>query len=755
MNSKGHQHIFSWKQLVAVMAACAATLYFLLPDDPTLLEKLIEDGKADEAQRQLDQVTPEAFSADPIRYEAAQQRINRLQVWNAKSPGDWEAYLLDAIARWQRNEFAIELLEIWVDDLNQLKDIEPVWEAIARDWALVPGAVRRAVVDRLVALALAHDRPGLAATVHAGTYGESPPDDVTALELARLFRLQGENARALTALNRANSPRAKAMRLTLLRELNQNAAALDQLLAEGAPAGGWTMETITTLTQVARGSAQAEKAIPAVRQFLSQDPGNLEAWRMLVALQRESGSAEAAAASQSRVVGLTDRASDELREWGRLLEGSGQPAKAFDAYAELAARGDIPALERMIALNPGLFRDRELARVLADMVPVPRHDDYTLLLGRILAKLGRYDESIAAYQLYLEVAPRDREALFELGILAIEIYEYQLAVDMLQRIKEADGSDVATIRRLGDAWVKLGEYENALAEYRLAAEMSGLPDDFGNYFRLARVLGDYDGFVAGLEGVVASDEATPSDYLTLAYGYQLLNQDSEAKRVLREGMARFPQNPEIPMRLGYALGDAKRFLEAQEVMSLHPRLGVEVEPTRYYLLLMRLNNDVAAERRFLERDFPDAVWRDPESQRAFASAYLATGQLGNAEEILRQAHAANPMDWELAADLLRVLQQRQKHPEAMRILQPLLDSDVPEASKLAAEVFSSLGRYREAEHHQTRYLEIADPVLPIDWGTLGDIRSSRGDFEGAKRAYRRAVQVFQQRMASRGEEPVR
>jgi len=104
-------------------------------------------------------------------------------------------------------------------------------------------------------------------------------------------------------------------------------------------------------------------------------------------------------------------------------------------------------------------------------------------------------------------------------------------------------------------------------------------------FDLARGIGEYDDFVAGLEGVVESDEVVAADYLTLAYGYQLLGKDVLAKKALRDGMAKFPENAEMPMRLAYAYSDAKRYRDAQEIIRLHPEIGTAVEPTRLYLIL--------------------------------------------------------------------------------------------------------------------------------------------------------------------------
>ena len=170
---------------------------------------------------------------------------------------------------------------------------------------------------------------------------------------------------------------------------------------------------------------------------------------------------------------------------------------------------------------------------------------------------------------------------------------------------------------------------------------------------------------------------------------------------------------------------------------------------------MRLNNDIEAERQFLKSNLSPLVLADTEARRLLARAYTSTRQLAKAEAMLRDLHRGDSRNWEIAADLVRVLQLRQKGSEAVALLKPLLQSGGPERMKLAAEVFSNLGDYREAERYQSRYIEVADPVVAADWGALGDIRSSRGNFRGAKDAYRKAVQVFQERLVMEADPAVR
>lgn len=714
-----------------------------MPDDHALLEDLIDDGKIGEARRVLEKISPETKAEESLRYAIAEQLITQAELGENPGQADLETYLGASIKRWERLKFADKLLELWLGDLSRGGGIEAVWFEFSRLWEKIPKPQQTRVTAALVRLALAQERADLAAAIFEQTHGGTPRITPQALELSRLYRLAGMTAKAVQALENATGPAVTDLRIALLRELNANDRALVELLAELEVAESLSSDQIELLVAVARGAGQPGRAVPWIERYLQSHPESLAMWRALVVVQRESGEATGAAASQAHVVTLSDRAPQELREWGRLLEGSGQPHEAFDAWSELSLLGDRAALDRLMALNPGLYRDRDLAEVLLEVVPVENHDDYTLTLARMLTGLGRYDESVEAYEAYFEAVPVDTVAMLELAVLQIELYRYDEASRWLQRIKMSDEAQPDTRRKLADAWAALGEFELALAEYRAVAEATGLMDDYGSYFRLARGLGSYEDFVSGLEGVVSTAEADASNYLTLAYGYQLLGEETKAKQTLRDGMARFPENAEMPMRLAYAYSDAKQFRVAQEVVELHPGLGTQVEPTRLYLLLMRLNNDTAAEKRFLERQLSEAVINDPESKQTLARIYLLQGELETAEKYLRELHADLPDDWDVTGDLIVVLQRRGKAKEAQRILAPLLASDHAMAWQLAASVASELGNYADAEVYQTKYLAMVDPATATDWGALGDIRLSRGDVEGSKRAYRRALRAMQ------------
>lgn len=737
------KRIFSWKQLIGVMLACGITLVLLMPDDPTLLEDLIRDQKTAEARRVLEKIPRSERKVDALRYAIAEQRIEQIELGVEPGEADIESYVIRAAKRWKDYAFSDRLLLIWIVDLPRLKSLDLAWLNLTGNWADVPHTQRVRLNEVLVDLSLEMERAELGAALYAQTYGESPELSHHAKELARLFRLAGDADRALHALEKAPGNDLGALRIALLRELNSNDRALTELLKEIENETAMSSEKIQQLVVIARSAGQSGRAIPQTLKFLEANPSDLVVSQGLVILQRESGQAIEAAASQAKVVSLSGRDPAELREWGRLLEGAGQPNEAFDVWIELSLQEDRVALDRMMALNPGLYRDRELADVLLANVPVENQADYTLSLAQLLSTLGRYDEAVIAYELYFDAVPKDHVAMLELAVLEIELYRYAEAAKWLQRVKSEGQGTPSTRRKLGDAWTAMGEFNLALDEYRAVAEATGLLDDYGSYFRLARGVGAHEDFVAGLEGIIRKDAAEPANYLTLSYGYQLLGDEDRSRATLREGMVRFPKNEDMPMRLAYAYSDEKRYREAQEVLGLHPELGRKIEPTRLYLILMRLNEDVVAEKRFLQRKLPDVVQNDPESKQHLARIHSTQGRLDVAERMLRELHDSFPTDWDLSAELIYVLQRRGKHEAAQLLLEPLLVEGSAQAWRLAADVAIQMGEYVNAEGYQVKYLALVSPALPTDWGALGDIRLSRGDRVGAKRAYTRALRELQ------------
>ena len=136
-----------------------------------------------------------------------------------------------------------------------------------------------------------------------------------------------------------------------------------------------------------------------------------------------------------------------------------------------------------------------------------------------------------------------------------------------------------------------------------------------------------------------------------------------------------------------------------------------------------------------------------------ARAREALRELPEAERLWRELIALRPGEFEYTASLARVLLLRRQTAEANHLLAPFLREPTPAIWQLAAEIATAAGDYRSAEKHQLAYLAAVRTAPATDWGALGDIRLSRGDRTGAKRAYAEALRRLSAQLATRGGKP--
>ncbi|HEY1110939.1 MAG TPA: hypothetical protein VGE76_19955, partial [Opitutaceae bacterium] len=374
--------ILPWWQLGLLLALCGVAIYQLVPDDPRLIDNLLRDRNARDARRQLEKISDSKRAADPVRYLRLELEIARLEL-RPNDPAALEAFVRRGIAAWRESRYAPSLLGLIAPFVAQLRDPAALWPALEPAVLAAPEKQRNVIGERLTSAALANTQPAAAAEIYTATHPEASRTTAQRLELGRLWQLAGDPAKALAALGDEQGDDARGRRLQLLRELNRNREALAILQARLAtsptPDAGLVADIAATALQA---GAPAE-AIPAVQRFLTAHPDDVAIWRQLRSLYVSSGNPAGAVDAAQRAAALGQRSTEDVRELARILEYSGRPGPAFDAWLELALRGEFPAVERLIALNPGLFRDADLARALDHVVPAPGRDDLTLRLARL------------------------------------------------------------------------------------------------------------------------------------------------------------------------------------------------------------------------------------------------------------------------------------------------------------------------------------------------------------------------------------
>lgn len=734
-------------QLVLLLLLCGVGIWLLLPDDREMLEKLVQDGETAEARRLLEKIPRRERNADPLRFRTLELELAKRDL----APGDAAAharYVAQIAAAWRETAFAPALFDRLLAALPALADPAAAWTALAPDLAGAPAAQRQTLGAAFTRAALGANQPIAAAEIFAATRAPAERTPADRLELARLWQQAGRPADALDALGDDESAEAQPLRLALLRALNRNRDALALLARRAGTAT--TGELVDEIVAVALAAGVPAEAVPVAERYLAANPGDVARWRRLRELLVGAGRTADAVAAARHTVAAGNRDPGDVAALARVLEWTGEAAGAFDAWLELARAGDLAALDRVAALNPGLFRDRDYAKVLAGVVPVSGRPDYTLALARLSVTLGDYDRARTAFTAYL-AARDDFDVWIEFGHLHRELYRFADAEAAFRRASALRPGDLGARRETAECLVLLGRYPEALEIYGELLPRSADEEIVGPYVRLAESLGRFDAFADGLRRrIAATPEPDVRDYTMLAYAYELGADPVRRRAAIDEGLRRFPASNDLRLQLAYLLSSELKFRAAQSALAPHTRLREDLNALLLYLDLMRLNNDVAAERSFLAQPVSAALAGDDGVLERIARVREAHRDYAEAERLWRTLHGQRPRDFARAADLARVLLLRGRTAEAKALLAPFLRAPTPAVLRLAAEISTSAGDQRAAERYQLAYLAAVQSAPPADWGALGDIRLSRGDRTGAKRAYAEALRRLHATIAAKG-----
>ena len=738
--------ILPWWQFALLLAACGAGVWLLLPDDSKLIGDLLRDGNPREARRLLAKLTPAQRARDFTHIRFLEVRAARLEL-RAADPAALDHFWREAIAAWKETDFSGPIFLEFTPLIPRLADSTAAWSLVAPSLARAPTIQRTRLITDFTRSALSANQPALAAEIFALGHPVNDRTPADALELSRLWQLAGPPADALTALGDSPAPLLATRRTELLRALNRNREAL-ALLRTRADTSPLDAALADELAAVALAAGEPATAAPYVQRYLPENPRDLSAQRRLRDLLLASNQPAAAALPARQAVALSQRAPDDLRELARLLEYSAQPAEAFSTWLDytlspdptLAATDRLAALDRLLALNPGLYRDDDLARALAKFVPVLGRTEYTLRLARLQVSLGLFDEARAAYESYLTATPLDADVIVESAHLQNELYRFTAAEALLRRAVQLRPTDLSLRREIADLLVAQNRHADALTLYRQLAQESDSEEILGPYVRLAESLGRYDDFTRGLRRRIdRGPTASARDYLLLAYGYELADDPVRRQATLDEALARTTDRDALRVQLAFSLSGEKKYAAAQSTLAPHTALHADATAATLYLELLRLNNDTATERRYLAEPLAPAIAHDGTLLERVAHAREALRDFAAAEQIWRELLALRPTEFDYAASLARVLLIRHHAGEAHRLLAPFLREPTPAIFQLAAETAEVAGDHRAAEAYQLAYLEALPTASANDWGALGDIRLSRGDRTGAKRAYAQAL----------------
>ena len=336
----------------------------------------------------------------------------------------------------------------------------------------------------------------------------------------------------------------------------------------------------------------------------------------------------------------------------------------------------------------------------------------------------------------------------EFARLQLDLANYEKALPILARILQRAPNDPPTLGAMAECYFRLGEYPKSLALYQQLVEKAPDKTTVEGLLTLAESMGKLDIAADALdEWLRRTPQPSSKDFQRLAYFQGVAGRGDKVRKALVRALERFPQDETLRRQLVYALSDLGKFSEAADALRPHPELREDDELTKFYLSLLLQAKRLTDAEQFVTRELTPERVEKLGLIATVASVYEANGNwqgaLGLYEKLHRQDHAN--MSYGLAYARLLIRANRQR--DALEVLQSYLDAASPAMHELAAQVLAASRDFKRAAIHQRAFVASKPENAGRAWGFLGDILLARGDKQGARVAYQRAIQEMLRSLA--------
>jgi len=463
--------------------------------------------------------------------------------------------------------------------------------------------------------------------------------------------------------------------------------------------------------QIANFARMPELALEAARIWLEADPGSLQALQTVVVLLVASKRVEQTEPYIAKLLAADANAAPNIfMQIGRLLGGSGDPAanlrvvrKLAEAYPSLpqahfavaqaasAANDDklaLAELQRASELRPdweiaAVFEaqllqrnspEQAAKRLAGFLEKYPDSRDVRLNYARLLVLDRRNAEARGEFENILKRFPNDVDAIYAVGLLAVQVKEYGIAEANMNRLLELNYRDANAVRyTLGQIAEEQRNWQRAIEWYKTIQR--------GEYVLPARMrtanaiakLGRLDEARAYLRNT--STQGEPQRVQLLVAESQLLrdaNMNQEAFDLLGHALDKTPDQPDLLYDQALTAEKIDRFDVLEERL----------------MRLIQLRPDHAHAYNALGYSFADRNVRLPEAKKLIEKALQLSpddffivdsmgwvlyrmGDLKGAAAQLRRAWQGR-QDGEIGAHLGEVLWELGERGEAQRVWQEAL-----------------------------------------------------------------------------------
>ena len=737
--------------LLTVLIACAITFYLLVPSQKRLLTRLVQDGKVQRALDVLRATSSAEIAKDPEFYELMRLRLSR-QLLDPKDKAGVIAQIEATLQALERSPASQDYLSEVQESIALLDDCAQTLKLIAPHLKTLPNPARLTLVEALVRDALTSDQAEVAAQTYENCLRPFPSAETNLVEAVRLWRAAARPEKAIRVLEDFEQLSGKGssalgsvlaeLKFNLLREVGRNDEAFDLASSLiGQLNGGEVSQKWLKRMQVTADSAPRQrKLLEEYRHRVQTHPADAGTWRLIAEISVAVDDLDSAKEALQKFISLTPGDKNAPKQLAQLYEWDDEPNLAFDLYLKLAEQKDAAALERLIALNPGLYRDKDVLRLLRGLGGEAHQDKYRLVLARLLTKHGEYAEAYSLYRSHLQQQPEDTAIMEEYAQTLQRQQDYGSALVVWKGLQKLKPEDEAVRGHIAKVCYLLGDFENSLRAYQQLAKRSTDLAAILRYCTLAESMGDLQSLSEALaREMELKTQGAPEDFIKLAYVFNLLGADGKRQGVLERGLVLYPDSDTLRIQLSVLLVEMREGGRALPVLARSHNLKTDPDALRLYLNILIGSGDYASAERFLKTGVDEKIMDAPSISLLRAIIYEGNQNDAAAERIYQKQYQQYPGESTYALNYFHILTRLGKLGKARTVMQPLLKNPTPEILREASHVYAELGDYKEAEKLQARVMELPGKVRFQDWTCLGDIRYSAGNRSAARRAYRQAL----------------
>lgn len=279
-----------------------------------------------------------------------------------------------------------------------------------------------------------------------------------------------------------------------------------------------------------------------------------------------------------------ERAPQTVHAWDRLGQALAREKRYEEAHAAfqraLQIRPGDKAVSHHIALTYAWSGNyAESIRQYEKLLERYRGDVALRLdYGQTLAWDGKLEQAREQYELVLSMDSSHVDAMRHLGMVLAWAGKYEQALTQLIRAEKIAPDNLALLRNKAEVLTWAGKQGKAAQVLRKIVQLE--PQDEESWRTLGRVYqwqGRVDDAQAAFERALAISPRKPGNYIALADLFIANHQHSQAEKVLRNAIRRFPSNNDLSHRLAA--------LKAESGFNWM-ELGELVEPVMFVILLL-------------------------------------------------------------------------------------------------------------------------------------------------------------------------